>query len=639
MENKIKERVTVLVEFIRVSSIRPLIEAGDPHQSENSISELVNFLETISDAALLDPDNEDAKYNAFEVLSEVYAYLCSPSLDQEVIDSLSFELPKAVSKFASVSDECLKIAESVINQLITMCSPRDMLSILCEALAKIVKTSAYFTPLLSGLSKVILSIRRHHYEQVKVAVPVIVNVLKVVTSETDDGDTEIEGLFDRAVGIANSIHTVCTKLVCDIFIYYISRFVELFLATLYKFSIRVLTFCAVQQEGKSNEKLCALLGLYVLESMALVSISLNQNKVSCQHLVSQLSRLFPYCGLSYLGLITGNDVDKMTSIVIGGAEDEVDCMSCLSDLKLGASLSVIWGHISDEVAQAAEEDLTTVKDELRSNQLRRWQTVGMLKHIYSFVSLPSDLKKHAIDFLLCITDGNVSQNLDDEYIDFALYMPSLFAALQAIKMVIIYAPNTVLRKLAFDAFKRVLADIPTSHRFEILKALITNTDSSSMIAILLDLVKVEMHAESSKRISTINDEVQQTENKECWSPLLWNANVLELVELVLRPPKGGPPPLPEHGDAVLSALNLYRFVLITESSGKTNYSGVLSQNNLHKAYHEWFLPLRTLVTGIMTENRNDSDQLAVDTVCQLNPIEMVLYRCIELVEENLKPST
>ncbi|KAF5461372.1 hypothetical protein F2P56_017477 [Juglans regia] len=586
-----------------LNSCSKLIIAGDPHQSENSILELVNFLEAISDAALLDPDNEDAKYNAFEVLSEVYAYLCS-SLHQEVIDSLSFELPKAVSKFASVSNGCLEITESVISQLITMCSPRDMLSILCEALAKIVRTSAYFTPLLSGLSKVILSIRRHHYEQVKVAVPVIVNVLKVVTSETDDGDTEIEGLFDRAVGIASSIHTVCSKL-----------------------------------EGRSNEKLCALLGLYVLEIMALVSISLNHNKVSCQHLVSQLSRLFPYCGLSYLGLITGNDVDKMTSIVIGGVEDEDDYISCLSDVKLGASLSVIWGHISDEVAQAAEEDLTTVKDELRSSQLRRWQTVGMLKHIYSFVSLPSDLKKHAIDFLLSITDGNVSQTLDDEYIDLALYMPSLFTALQAIKMVIIYAPNTVLRKLAFDAFKRVLADIPTSHRFEILKALITNTDSSSMIAILLDLVKGEMHSESCKRISKINDEVQQTENKECWSPLLWNANVLELVELVLRPPKGGPPPLPEHGDAVLSALNLYRFVLITESTGKTNYSEVLSQNNLHKAYHEWFLPLRTLVTGIMTENRNDSDQLADDTVCQLNPIEMVLYRCIELVEENLKPPT
>lgn len=64
-----------------------------------------------------------------------------------------------------------------------------------------------------------------------------------------------------------------------------------------------------------------------------------------------------------------------------------------------------------------------------------------------------------------------------------------------------------------------------------------------------------MHAESGKRISTINDEVQQTENKECWGPLLWKANVLELVELVLRPPKGGPPPLPEHVDAVFLLIN------------------------------------------------------------------------------------
>lgn len=78
---------------------------------------------------------------------------------------------------------------------------------------------------------------------------------------------------------------------------------------------------------------------------------------------------------------------------------------------------------------------------------------------------------------------------------------------------------------------------------------------------------------------------------------------------------------------------------VRNGTGKTNHTEVLSQNNLQKAYNEWFLPLRTLVTGIMGENKNDSDQLAVDTVCQLNPVEFVLYRCIELVEENLKPST
>lgn len=160
------------------------------------------------------------------------------------------------------------------------------------------------------LVSVILSIRRHHYEQVKVAVPVIVNVLKFVTSETDDGDTEIEGLFDRAVGIANSIHTVCTKLVCDIFIYYISCFVELFLATLYKFSIRVLTFCAVQQEGKSNEKLCALLGLYVLEIMVGISLwnwtsSLNIKMFSFMLQLEELCCLIVFNCLFFFHLLGG----------------------------------------------------------------------------------------------------------------------------------------------------------------------------------------------------------------------------------------------------------------------------------------------------------------------------------------------
>lgn len=73
-------------------------------------------------------------------------------------------------------------------------------------------------------------------------------------------------------------------------------------------------------------------------------------------------------------------------------------------------------------------------------------------------------------------------------------------------------------------------------------------------------------------------------------------------------------------------------------TGKTNQTGVMSKSSLQKAYNEWLLPLRTLVTGIMAENANDYDQLAVDTICTLNPLELVLYRCIELVEEKLKQS-
>lgn len=39
--------------------------------------------------------------------------------------------------------------------------------------------------------------------------------------------------------------------------------------------------------------------------------------------------------------------------------------------------------------------------------------------------------------------------------------------------------------------------------------------------------------------------VPRTDNKAFWTP-----SVLELVELVLRPPQGGPPSLPERSDAV-----------------------------------------------------------------------------------------
>ncbi|KAI9191751.1 hypothetical protein LWI28_012963 [Acer negundo] len=589
-----------------LTSISKEIESGDIHQSENSVSELVNFLDSVLDSTMTDPSNEDIKNNASEILSELYKFLCSPSPDQAVIDRLSFELPKAVTKFAGVSTTCLETVNSIIDHFIAICSPRDMLSILCEALDSLIKTikaSVYFVPILSGLSKVLLSTQRRHFEQVKVVVPVVVKVLKTVSSESDDEDTELQDLFDRAIGIADSIRGLCDKL-----------------------------------EGTTNEKLCALLGLYILQITALVSVSMECEVSRCVPLVSRLSHFFPYCHLSFFGLITGYNVDTVTSMVVEEYEDEDDFMSCLSYAEQGASLSVIWGHIANEVAQAAEEDMTAVKGELKSNRTKRWEAIGMLKHILSSGSLPWEMKKHAIDFLLHITDGNLSQKYDGDHTDCSSYMPSLFAALQAVIMVIMYTPCSALRKNAFDVFKRVLAEIPYSEKCDFLKAMITKTESSSMVAILLDLVRQEFFTEIQQKTSLRKEEVPQTENKTCSHTLFWPAVVLELVDLVLRPPKGGPPPLPENGDAVLSALNLYRFALLTESKENTN-SEVLSKSNLQKAHTEWLLPLRTIVTAIAVENKNEYDQFAIDTVCSLNPVELVLYRCIELVEEKLQHST
>ncbi|KAK9032191.1 hypothetical protein V6N11_056469 [Hibiscus sabdariffa] len=564
---------TLLLEIHQIlNSCSKSISGGDFSHSQTSVSELVSFLDSVSDAAVSEPENGDAKANAFKILSEIYQFLCSPSLDHEILDALSFELPKSASKFAGISPQCLEIADNVVRQFIQTCSPRDMLSILCEALDstnKTVKAAAYLSPLISGLSNVFLSIRRRHFEQIKVAMPVVVKVVKVISSEPDSQDTELKTLFDRVVVNALSIQTVCTNM-----------------------------------ETGENGKLRALIGLYVLQILALVSVSANHLQFALR-----LASLLPYC------------------------EDEEDCSRFSSHVHLGASLSVILAQKYDEFARTAKLDLSALKTELQNNQTKKWQAIGMLKHIFSSVDLPWEFKRDAVDFLLYITSGDISNELDDEHNDCSLYMTSIFSALQAVTMIIIYTSDAELRKNAFEALKRVLGDIPNSQRFDILKALIKNNDSSSMVAILLDLVRGEMHRESTLRMS---DKALEADSKSCQNTLFWSTSILELVESVLRPVAGGPPILPDNSDAVLSALNLYRYVLMTESAGKTNYTGVRSKNNFQKAYNEWLLPLRILVSSIKAANKNDDDQLAVDTVCALNPVELVLYRCLELVEENLK---
>nr|XP_025606549.1 aberrant root formation protein 4 isoform X2 [Arachis hypogaea] len=576
-----------------LQSCSELVEAGDIHESDSTISELVKFLDSLSDAALSDPNNEPAQNDAFDALTEIHQYICSPSLAQEAVDALSFELPKAVSKFAGISNRFLDKAISIIDQFLEKCGPRDMLSILCNTLgysSNMTKAASYILPPLSGLSKVFTSIKRRYFEQVQVAVPIILNVLKAVALDSDDADdAELESVFHRAVGIANSIYEVCNKL-----------------------------------DGASNEKLRALLGLYVLQCLALLSASISYKDSTCHLMVLELSQISSYCGLTYMSLLTAFDVETVAGFVFG--EDKDAHMSCLSHVKHGAALSVVWGLVSEEVAHATKESLVAIKDDLHNNQTKRWQAIGTLKHVLSFVNLPWELKKHTINFLLCITDGCVSGEYLGEHSEWSSYMPNIFTALQAINMVIMYAPEP-----------EVLADIPDTQRFDILKALITNTDSSSMIAIFIDIVRREMHMEVCNRTSV--KEAPDSNNEMHPDMPFWTPSVLELVESVLRPPRGGPPSLPDASDAVLSALNLYRFVLMTESTGKTNRTGVLSRSNLVKAYNEWLLSLRTLVSGIMTENKNDYDQLAVDTVCTLYPLELVLYRCIELVEEKLKQST
>lgn len=104
---------------------------------------------------------------------------------------------------------------------------------------------------------------------------------------------------------------------------------------------------------------------------------------------------------------------------------------------------VLWRDVSNEVGDITKEDLDAVKDELRNNQTKRWEAVGMLKHIFASSKVPWILKKHAIDFLFCIMEGVVSIKDHDEPLDYSVYTPSLYAALKVILLHLGLYPGVV----------------------------------------------------------------------------------------------------------------------------------------------------------------------------------------------------
>lgn len=59
-----------------------LIEAGDYSKSQQSISEHVDFLNSISSSVLSESENEDSEKTALEILAQIHQYISLPSLNQ-----------------------------------------------------------------------------------------------------------------------------------------------------------------------------------------------------------------------------------------------------------------------------------------------------------------------------------------------------------------------------------------------------------------------------------------------------------------------------------------------------------------------------------------------------------------------------
>ena len=375
-----------------------------------------------------------------------------------------------------------------------------------------------------------------------------------------------------------------------------------------------------------KEELCSILGLYALQNIALVSSeSKHQNILStCGSVVLQYSKFLMFCGFTYLGLLTGNDVTSTTTKL--SKEEDDNFLDCFSSAMDGASLVVVWTSMHDDMSKYAGAEFESALKEVQDNCIRKWEAINMFRYVLSSVNYSWAIKSHSLDLLLTLVDDKCSEETND-HVDFP-YSTQIFATLKAIERVMIAAPDTLMRKKAFSALKRVISAVPSTQRFDILQALIENSMFPSLTAILLDLVKNEVLRES-RRADQVNGSDRSQDSGE--SPP-WASQVLELVELILRPPEGGPPCLRDHSEEVLSALNLLRLILIIDSRGSRS-AKMLRDEKIRAVYSEWLIPLRLIITGIQSELEKGGGEDENQMLCLLNPVQFVLHRCIELVEE------
>ncbi|CAM0956617.1 unnamed protein product [Alopecurus aequalis] len=577
-----------LVEALAALSLA--LESGDTASSDAAAATVAEFLS---------PSYADADAVVSEqMLREVHAFLLCPSSNQMAIDTLSLVLPKPVAELGARVGNCRDIAKTIIGLFVSNCNPRDMLPILCEALDTPVTLngSAYFVILLDALASVLTLIQRRHIEQVKVVLPAVLRIMDADLSEPDveHGMTAVD-LFNAALGIGNAIQEMCKTMV-----------------------------------NHRKEELCSILGLYALQNVAHVSEITHQNILcTCGSVVLQFSKFLTFCGFTYLGLLTGNDVTSATNKLSKDDDDFLDCFSSVMD---GASLVVVWTSIHDDMSKYAGVELESALKQVQDDYMRKWEAINMFKYVLPSVNYPWVIKSHSIDLLLTLVDDKCSEEANS-HVDFP-YPTQCFATLKTIEGVMIAAPDALMRKKAFAALKRVISVVPAAQRFDILHALITNSMFPSLTAILLDLVKNEVLRESRR---ADQDCIESDRSQDGGESPPWASHALELVELILRPPEGGPPCLHDHSEQVLSALNLLRLILIIDSRGSTS-AKMFRDKTIEKVYTEWLIPLRPTVAGIQSKLEKDDSDDANQMMCLLNPVQLVLQRCIELVEEKMKAS-
>ncbi|KAH9554289.1 hypothetical protein CY35_08G057000 [Sphagnum magellanicum] len=606
---------------LQEAALRCCQNEEDEEQATDAAHEFVEVLRAPFENLELAETREEEDWLASceEMLQQAMILLdpSSPS-GQVLLDHVGWELPLVVVKYVNLSQPCLNFCYSIIEALAQSCNPRELFAGFMEALNILTsfQTLAFCVPLARGLSLVFPRLKRRQADFFKSGNPGLLAVARLTMREEEDGVENGNGDSSLSDSILTNkimpIEDLRTEIIHEL----------------------ILVANAVRYT-------CDLVE-------AIIGGGLQSSPPGAPDMVLQLVELLPLCGISFFELLTSNQIEKF----VDSTTDDDDAEKALvkSEARRGGALAVYWGMSDSKVDSTARESLHSLKEKFLLSGIKG--VIAALSLVTSLLSVPLSrpswlLPEKGVTLLFSILDisgpyeTTTHDNTEDDWPTLTLQIVPI---LQAVQDVIVYAPDPALRRRAYIALTKVIKDVlPVSTRFHSLQALISSCPYPSLVSLLLTCLKDEVArawpvfkqgcgAECNVEVTAVGDSF-----KSCpiVAPFV-SSEVLQVIESVLHPLGGNPPDLPAQIDSVQGALNLYRFIIIRETSGKTNLTGILSKASLMKAQTQWLLPLRELLGGIQSNLVVEGDEYAAGVGLAIDNLQSVLIRCLELTEDALK---
>eukprot|EP00249_Psilotum_nudum_P010572 c22622_g1_i1 orf=280-1995(+) len=496
----------------------------------------------------------------------------STSSGQALLDHIGLEIPSIIVKYIVISPICEEMSDDIMATLCDACSSRELYMVYMGALDLYAKSASipFCVPLLRELPTILCRITRRRLGFVKEAIPGLLEIARLAV----EVQVKTSDVLDKLVLLAMALHNLC-----------------------------------VQEQAE--EPMRQVVGIFALQLLAIsVKDHRLENMPVGPSMVVQLFKLLSFCKFSYFNMLSGNylnDIVDFATIECGFGNLEVQ------EIKIGAALAVYWALCHDEMAAVGNENMEELRDKLRCSQNAIIDALWGVNILLNQRKGSWYLVKKGVDLLLSIlkiqsiTTETANDIGTDDWPGISLRMVIL---LQVVEDVIVYAPDKELRQKAYIVFVRIITEVlPAGPRFDVLKALIINCKHSSMVSLLLSCVKEEVAKSLTTKQVTAAETREESNfigtSVEPYSPFA-SHEVLNIIELVVRPPQGGPPDLPNQIDAVLGALNLYRFILIKETK------------------------------GIRTACKDENSEMTVYMLLAMDNLEGVLCRCLELAEEALR---